>query len=117
MSTAFGSFVNLATLPVVEPAGGALVQIDLSAAEMSGNRITVLGVDSAGDEWADALIFIDTPDVTTVEVFDTLTNDSTTVAQPDGSRILTIFEDDGTTVKARVQISEDGRTRTRLPLV
>lgn len=109
-----GDFADLATLPVVEPPGSEFVQIDLSAAEMSANRIIVLGVDSAGAEWKDTFIFIDTHDTQANEVFDSLSDDSTAVTEPDGSRILTIFEADGTTVKARVQISADGATRTEI---
>ena len=116
VATGDGGFADLARLPVVETPGGDIVRVDLSAAEMSADRIMVLAVDSAGDEWEDTLMFIDTHDTEASEVYDSRANDSTTVTQSDRSRILTIFKTDGTTVKARVQISEDGATRTEIPL-
>jgi hypothetical protein len=59
VSTDNGAFANLATLPVVSPAGSILVKINLSAAEMNGDKINVQCIDAAGDEWDDVLIFID----------------------------------------------------------
>jgi len=60
-------FANLATLPVVDPAGSIGVLISLAQAEMNGDKIMVQCIDAAGDEWDDLLIFID---VTTVNVDD-----------------------------------------------
>lgn len=52
---------NLATLPTVSPAGSALVQISLSAAEMNGNVVTVVGVTQATPkQWADFVLSIPT---------------------------------------------------------
>ncbi len=48
-----GAFANLATLPVVTPAGGRAVKISLSAGEMNGDNIKVQCVDAAGAEWCD----------------------------------------------------------------
>jgi hypothetical protein len=59
VSTDNGAFANLATLPVVSPAGSTLVKINLSAAEMNGDKINVQCIDAAGAEWDDVLIFID----------------------------------------------------------
>lgn len=56
-----GGFVNLANLPVVTPAGSQRVKIDLNAAEMNATRISILGVDAAGNQWNDILIEIDIP--------------------------------------------------------
>lgn len=56
VSIADGALANLATLPVVAPAGSDLVVIALSAAEMNGKKIVVLGKDAAGNEWADIKI-------------------------------------------------------------
>jgi hypothetical protein len=53
------AFANLATLPVVDPAGSIGVKVSLSAAEMNFNKIMVQCIDAAGDEWDDVLIFID----------------------------------------------------------
>lgn len=54
-------FNNLATLPTVSPAAGRAVLIELSAAEMNGDVITVQGVDqTATKEWADFLLSIPT---------------------------------------------------------
>lgn len=53
-------FNNLATLPSVSPAAGRAVLIELSAAEMNGDVITVQCVDAAGNEWADLMFSIPT---------------------------------------------------------
>lgn len=51
---------NLATLPSVDPAAGKLVLISLSAAEMNGDNIQVIGSDAAGAEWCDIIVNIQT---------------------------------------------------------
>lgn len=61
VSTDGGSLTNLATLPDIYPAGGKAVRIQLSASEMSGGIVTVIGSDAAGNEWDDVIISI-TPD-------------------------------------------------------
>ena len=48
-----GALNNLATLPVVTPAGSKLVKVDLSAAEMNGDHICVVFSDQLGNEWCD----------------------------------------------------------------
>ena len=55
-----GAFANLATIPVVTPAGSRSVQVDLSASEMNGNNIVVQMVDAAGAEWCDAVALFQT---------------------------------------------------------
>lgn len=49
---------NPATLPVVSPAASKQIEVALSAAEMNGDVITVIGSDQAGAEWADVFIQI-----------------------------------------------------------
>jgi len=52
---------NLATTPTVSPAGSVLVLLTLSAAEMNGNVVTVVGIDqTATKEWADFALSIPT---------------------------------------------------------
>lgn len=49
-----GSLTNLATIPAVTPASSVMVKVTLSASEMNGDNITVIGVDqTATKEWAD----------------------------------------------------------------
>jgi len=60
-----GTLVNLATLPVVSPAGSRLVKVNLSAAEMDGDNISVVGVDVAGSEWEE---YVDTFNAPTVNL-------------------------------------------------
>jgi hypothetical protein len=48
-----GAFANLATLPVVTPAGGKAVKVTLSTSEMNGDNIAFYGSDVTGAEWAD----------------------------------------------------------------
>ena len=56
-----GTFVNLITLPVVTPASSNTVKVDLSAVEMSADKIVVTGIDAAGEQWANFFAFIDNP--------------------------------------------------------
>lgn len=60
VSTDGSAFANLATLPSVDPAGSIGVKVDLSAAEMDGDKIMVQGIDAVGNEWSDVFIFIET---------------------------------------------------------
>lgn len=55
-----GALANLATLPTVTPAAGKMVKFSLSAAEMTGDNITVVCSDAAGAEWADQIFNIQT---------------------------------------------------------
>lgn len=49
-----GALVNLTTLPVVEPSGGPLVKVALSATEMDADNVTIVGIDQTADkEWCD----------------------------------------------------------------
>jgi hypothetical protein len=51
---------NLATLPVVDADFTKRVKVALSAAEMNGDRITVIFADAAGAEWCDLVIDLPT---------------------------------------------------------
>ena len=53
VSTDGGALNNITTLPVVTPAGGRLVMVTLSAAEMNGDNVDVVFSDVAGAEWQD----------------------------------------------------------------
>ncbi len=55
-----GTFNDLATLPVVTPAAGRSVKVALSAAEMTGDNITVVFHDAAGAEWCDLILNLQT---------------------------------------------------------
>lgn len=55
-----GAFANITTLPSAVPAGGASLQLDLSATEMTGDNIVVKFSDAAGAEWCDLFINIQT---------------------------------------------------------
>lgn len=55
------ALANLATLPSVSPASTVCVLITLSASEMNGDVITLVGVDqTAPKEWADIVLSIPT---------------------------------------------------------
>jgi hypothetical protein len=52
---------DLATLPVVDPAGSVLVKIALSATEMNADVVTIVGVDQTSPKaWADFVLSIPT---------------------------------------------------------
>ncbi len=57
-STDGGAFGNLGTLPVVTPAAGVAIKVDLSTGEMNGDNVTVKFIDAAGNEWDDLLVEI-----------------------------------------------------------
>jgi hypothetical protein len=55
------ALANLATTPSVSPSSSVLVLITLSASEMNGDVITVVGVDqTVPPEWADFVLSIPT---------------------------------------------------------
>lgn len=55
------ALANLTTLPSVSPASSVLVLLELSASEMNGDVITIVGIDqTAPKEWADIVISIPT---------------------------------------------------------
>jgi hypothetical protein len=55
------ALANLATLPSVSPGSTVCVLLTLSATEMNGDVITIVGVDqTAPKEWADIVISIPT---------------------------------------------------------
>ena len=56
-----GNFANLLTLPVVSPLLSSNLQINLSALEMTADKVVVHGIDLSGEEWADIGAFIDNP--------------------------------------------------------
>lgn len=57
-----GIFVDLTTLPVVTPASSNTLKINLSATEMTADKIVINGKDQSADEWADFFAFIDNPE-------------------------------------------------------
>jgi hypothetical protein len=58
-----GALANLATIPAVAPAASVMVKFTLSAAEMTADNVTIVGVDqTTTKEWADFCVNI----VTTV---------------------------------------------------
>lgn len=87
-----GALNNPATLPAVTPAGGRLVKVVLSIAEMTGDNIMLVGSDAAGAEWCDITVNIQTtlkqaddlatPANVNAEVLDVLNVD--TFAEPTG---------------------------------
>lgn len=62
VSTDGGAFGNITTLPVVTPASGVAVKVDLSAAEMNGDNIQVTFSDASGAQWCDLALNIQTAD-------------------------------------------------------
>lgn len=72
-----GAFANLATLPTVSPAGSSTVQFDLTAAEMNGAKVNILGIDAAGNEWGEVLAAIDVPEGSIDSIYDLEIGDHT----------------------------------------
>ena len=63
-----GALNNLATLPVVSPAGDTIVAVALAAVETNGDAITVKWSDVAGGEWCDGGMVIYTSTVQMAEM-------------------------------------------------
>ncbi len=87
-----GAFNNLATLPVVTPSGDKAVKVSLSATEMTTDKVFVLWIDVAGNEWQEGAYVIDL----SVENVDTLVDafwnallDNHTVAGTYGEELAT----------------------------
>jgi hypothetical protein len=78
---------NLATLPTVTPAGGKMVKISLSADEMNGDNIMVVGSDAAGAEWCDVTVEIQT----SIRQIDDLSILTAADVWANGSRTLSSF--------------------------
>jgi len=56
-----GVLINLTNLPVESPVGSGLILLTLTASEMNGDVITIIGIDqSAKKEWADLVFSINT---------------------------------------------------------
>lgn len=50
-----GATANITTLPSEAPAGSGILQVDLSATEMTADLVTVTFIDAAGSEWNSAV--------------------------------------------------------------
>ncbi len=75
ISKDYGTFANLATLPIVAPASSTSVKISLSATEMDADKIVVFAQDQAGDEWNERRVFIDNPVANSQSAVDILEGD------------------------------------------
>lgn len=77
VSTDGSAQTDLDTLPIVSPAGSSNVLVTLSAAEMTGSKVTIQGVDVTGAQWEDVSVFVDVPDGTVETVLDIQQGDRT----------------------------------------
>ena len=75
ISKDFGAYANLATLPVVTPAGTDQVKVSLSATEMTADKILIRAKDHAGGEWNEAIVTIDNPTGSSESTYDILVGD------------------------------------------
>lgn len=55
-----GATANITTLPAETPASSGILQVDLSATEMTADLVTVIFRDAAGAEWNDVAVHIAT---------------------------------------------------------
>ncbi len=89
---------NLATLPIVTPASGVIVEVILSQAEWNADRIAITAIDAAGDEWDDLLISIQTAefqigaDLVDANWDESLTGSSHNISTSAGKRLRQIEE-------------------------
>lgn len=88
-----GNFANMDLDPIVEPVGSVNIRVRLSQTEMTADKIMVIGIDAAGQQWRDVSTFIDTE------------------GTPGGvSKILDIMEGDHIERVDRVTINKKGTT-------
>lgn len=101
------ALANLTTLPVVAPAGSVSVKVNLSVAEMNGDKVVVVGKDVAGAEWEDVLIFIDAPSANVDDIvkIEKILRNRTHTDRDTG--IMTVFDNDGVTPLFTANIFED----------
>jgi len=72
----FGAIVNLASLPVVTPFGSSSVKVNLSAVEMTADKIGIFGRDQ-GSLWGDINLIIDVSTGSIENAVDILEGDRT----------------------------------------
>lgn len=75
------AFANLATLPVVSPAGSSQVLVTLSGAERDGDFAQIIAKDVSGDEWEEMGISMDIPISTADTAVDILEGDHIETSQ------------------------------------
>ena len=87
-----GTLNNLATLPSVVPSSSVMVKVPLSASEMDGDQITVVGIDQTNPkEWDDVVIVISTDPQIQIEA--TVNDASPAAGDFDGSTVLAATAD------------------------
>ena len=72
---------------MVEPASSNSVKINLSAIEMTADKVVINGIDVLGDQWAEFYAFLDNPTGNAGSVFDLLEGD-----HQESSTRIKIFE-------------------------
>jgi len=95
-----GAFANMANLPAVTPGASRNVRFIFSSTEMSGENLTMLGVDAAGEQWGDVFIGINIPTSTVDKIFDVLEGDHV-----ESSTSLVINKKDTTTALIRKTVA------------
>lgn len=111
VSTDGGAFANLTTLPTTTPASSGSVLFSLSASEMTGDKVVVRGIDQAGDEWQDILVFIDVPESTSDDL-DTLLNEIHLIHGLNSGSPMTVTPTSRAAGSVSQAISGDGETST-----
>lgn len=70
VSTDGSAYINLSTLPIVDPANSITVKVTVSAAEMAGEKVNIKAIDAAGSEWGQSLVAFDVPTGSTETLLD-----------------------------------------------
>lgn len=111
VSTDNGALANLATLPVVSPAGSIILKINLSAAEMNGDKIMIQAIDAAGNEWDDVLIFIDATVVNVDDIVRSTTPANLLDVNATGEAGIDLDNTSGTLSAAQIAANAIGATQ------
>ena len=101
-----GAFANLTNLPTANPSSSKSIQIDLTADEMNGDKIVVLGSDP-DDTWDDVYMFIDVPESNEEDqvVIRKLLQNKQVVNK--ATRQMEVYDDTGTVVEFAGDIFKD----------
>lgn len=100
---------NVTTLPVVDADFTKRLKVSLSAAEMTGDNISLQFSDVSGGEWCDHFVNIQTTQIQLDDVIPTITPITTTIgSRVTSSEIELFYQENGWSVGPNAVVDADG---------